>query len=406
MNRLAQRSMPVLALLAAMGLATAARAAEEPPVVRALLDSTALTAADRPTYGSLEVAADGTVTLSDFTTTFKADDDPDIAMSYEVETLVLSGVSEIAAGLFEVATAEWSGIEVTVGGESTAAIPLITAGSLYIQQPGKEPSAIDRLRASNVLAREFAIPEALVLVEDQAVVLEDLSGTWDGDPMTGSGTSNFSARRIHVPGTVFDEGDNPLAMAGYDDLELSVSGSTTTAYTADAVGFDLAMTINGRDVGSLIIELGADGIPLALFSAVDTESDPDALMPFADNVSLKRARIRFEDDSLTGRILSLLAESEGTDVESLVAEGTAGLEVMLAEFLEPDLARQVSEALTTYLNDPRSITFALSPAQPVSFAQVMAGLSDLAGVPYDGDVPRDDPVNLIDLLRPTITAND
>jgi hypothetical protein len=115
-------------------------------------------------------------------------------------------------------------------------------------------------------------------------------------------------------------------------------------------------------------------------------------MPFADNVSLKRARIRFEDDSLTGRILSLMAEAEGTDVASFVAEGTEGLDMMLAEFLEPDLARQVSDALTAYLNDPRSLTFALSPAQPVNFAQVMAGLEN--------------PVGLIDLLQPSITAND
>lgn len=392
MTRLAHRFMPILALIAAVDLTTAARAAEEPPVVRALLDSTAITAADRPTYGSIDVATDGTITLTDLVTTIEADGDPDLAMSYEVGTLVLSGVSEIAAGLFEVASAEWSGIEVMVGAESAAAIPLMTAGSLYVQQPGNEPSAIDRLRASNILARKFAIPEAVVLVDDQAVVLEDLSGTWDGDPMTGSGTSNFSARRIHVPGSVFGEGDNPLAMAGYDELELSVSGSTTTAYTADAVGFDLAMTINGRDVGSLIVELGADGIPLALFSALDTETDPDALMPFADNVSLNRARIRFEDDSLTGRILSLLAEAEGTDVETFVADGTAGLDMMLAEFLEPELSRQVSDALTTFLNDPRSLTFALSPAQPVNFAQVMAGLEN--------------PVGLIDLLRPSISAND
>lgn len=392
MTHLAHRITPALALIAAVGLTTAARAAEEPPVVRALLDSTAITAADRPTYASLDVAADGTITLTDFVTTFEADSDPDMAMSYEVGTLVLSGVSEVAAGLFEVETAEWSAIEVTVAGESAAAIPLITAASLYIQQPGREPSAVDRLRASSVLAREFAVPEAMVLVGDETVVLEDLRGTWDGDPMTGSGTSNFSARRIHVPAGVFEEGDNPLAMAGYEELELSVSGTTTTAYTVEAVGFDLAMTINGRDVGSLIIELGADGIPLALFSAVDTETDPDALMPFADTVSLKRARIRFEDDSLTGRILSLLAEAEGTDVASFVADGTEGLDMMLAEFLEPDLARQVSGALTTFLNDPRSLTFALSPTQPVNFAQVMAGLEN--------------PVGLIDLLRPSITAND
>ncbi len=48
--------------------------------------------------------------------------------------------------------------------------------------------------------------------------------------------------------------------------------------------------------------------------------------------------------------------------------------------------------MTAYLNDPRSITFALSPVQPVKFAQVMAGLEN--------------PVGLIDLLQPRISAND
>jgi hypothetical protein len=83
---------------------------------------------------------------------------------------------------------------------------------------------------------------------------------------------------------------------------------------------------------------------------------------------------------------------EDTDVETLVADGTAELDAVLAEVLEPDLARQVSAALTAYLNDPKSLTFALSPAMPVHFVQVMAGLED--------------PMTLIELLKPSITAND
>ncbi len=118
----------------------------------------------------------------------------------------------------------------------------------------------------------------------------------------------------------------------------------------------------------------------------------DALLGFAEGVSLQRARIRFEDDSLTSRLLSLMAEEEGTDVESFVAEGTEGLEAMLAESLDPELARQVSAALTAYLNDPRSITVALAPAQAVGFGQVMAGLEN--------------PAALIELLQLRITAND
>ena len=393
MNRMARTLVSIFVLLVCTGLATsAARADEEPPVVRAFLDSSAINAAGRPTYGSLDVAGDGTITLGDLKTTFEADSDPEMAMSYDIKTLVLAGVKDMGGGLFEVATAEWRHTIVTSGGESVAAVPLITAKSLYIHQPGEELTTIERLRSSNVLAREFAIPEALVLLDNHSIVLEGLSGTWDGDPMTGAGTSQFAARRIHIPAGVFEDDDNPLAMAGYSELELAVEGTSTTVYSADAVGFDLEMRLDGRDVGRLIVELGADGIPLALFSAVDTEADPDALLPFAENVSLKRARIRFEDGSLTGRLLSLMAEMEDTDVETLVADGTAELDAVLAEVLEPDLARQVSAALTAYLNDPKSLTFALSPAMPVHFAQVMAGLED--------------PMTLIELLKPSITAND
>lgn len=370
----------------------AGRAAEEPPVVRALLDSAAISASARPTYESLEVAADGTITITDFRTRFEAEDDPDTSMSFEVASLVLSDVTEIDAGVFEVGTAEWSRTTVTAAGESVAAIPLMTARSLYVYQPNDEPTAIERIRTSNVFAKEFAMPEALVLVAGQSIVIEGVNGTWDGDPKTGAGASQFSARRIHVPGALFEGEDNPLAMAGYSELTLAVEGSSVTSYNDEAIGFEMDMRIDGRDVGSLIVELAADGIPLALFASIDTETEPDALLAFAEGVSLQRARIRFEDDSLTTRLLSLMAEAEGTDVASFVAEGTEGLEAMLAESLDPELARQVSAALTAYLNDPRSITVALAPAQAVGFAQVMAGLED--------------PAALIELLRLSITAND
>lgn len=368
------------------------RAAEEPPVVRALLDSAAVTATDRPIYENLEVAADGTITLTGFRTRFEAEDDPDSSMSFEVASLVLADVTEIAAGIFEVGSAEWSRTTVTAAGESVAAIPLMTARSLYIYQPSDEPTAIERIRTSNVLAKEFAMPEALVLVAGQSIVIEGVNGTWDGDPKTGAGTSQFSAQRIHIPGALFEGEENPLAMAGYSELTLAVEGSSVTSYSDEAIGFEMDMRIDGRDVGSLIVELAADGIPLALFAEIDAETDPDALLGFTEGVSLQRARIRFEDDSLTSRLLSLMAEEEGTDVESFVAKGTEGLEPMLAEALDPELARQVSAALTAYLNDPRSITVALAPAQPINLAQVMAGLED--------------PAALIELLQLRVTAND
>lgn len=394
MYRLARPIVTILFLLVPAGLAAAvAQTGDEPPVVRALLDAAAVNAAARPTYASLDVAPDGTITLTGLTATYQAGDDAETAMSYAVETLVLADVTQFGVGVFEVGDAQWRRVTLASGEDEIAAIPLITAQSLYIHQPAEEPTPLERLRASNVLAESFAIPEAAVLAGGESIVLEDLSGTWEGDPMTGAGTSRFTARRIDVPGAVFGGEENPLAMAGYGKLELAIEGTSTTTYTDAAAGFDLELRIDGRDVGRLIVALGADGIPLALVGALDADDpDPDAFLGFADEVSLKRARIRFEDASLTGRLLSLAAEVEGTDVASLVADGTADIETTLAGMLEPKIAREVAEAITAYLNDPQSITIALSPAQPVRFAQVMAGLES--------------PAALITLLQLRVTAND
>jgi hypothetical protein len=394
MNLLARPLTLLSVLVISIGLASSAtRASEEPPVVRALLDSVALEAAARPTYRSLDVAPDGTITLSGLEVTLVADDDFDTATSYEVETLVLAGVTEISPGLFEIGDAEWSRMTVMSGGDPVAAVPVITGKSVYIHQPGEEPTTFERMRAANMQAREFVVPEALMMVAGESILLEDLRTSWDGDPVTGAGTLQFKTRRIHIPGAVFEDDDNPLTMAGYTELELAVEGTSTSTLSDDAFGFDLELRIDGRDVGRLIIDLGADGIPLALFGAFETaEANPESLLAFADGVSFKRARIRFEDDSLTGRLLSLMAEAEDTDVDTLVAELTEGIEMMLEEFLEQALAQQVSTSLTAYLNDPKAITFAMAPKLPVGFDQIMTGLED--------------PMTLIELLQMSISAND
>jgi hypothetical protein len=402
MNLLARPLTLISVLLISIGLATSAtRASEEPPVVRALLDSVAIStgraglldsdtiSADaRPSYSSLDVSADGTVTLRDLEVKFQ-DEGGETVMTYKIASLILADVNEISTGLFEVGAVEWSEMTVTADGNPVAAIPTMTGESVYIHQPGEEPTALERIRASNIPAKAYLIPEALIVFGGQSVVLEDLNTSWQGDPMTGAGTTRFIARRIHFPGAMFDN-DNPVAMTGYEELEFAFSGTTTSTYTDEVLGFDIELRLDGRDIGSLIIDFGADGIPLALFDTV--VPDPDQLLPFAEGVSLKRAKIRFEDDSLTGRVLSLMAEAEGMEVDMLVAELTEDIEMILEEFLDHALAQQVSTSLAAYLNDPKAITFAMAPKLPVGFDQIMAELED--------------PLALIELLQVSISAND
>lgn len=386
----------LLTLIGAMGaFSPGALAAEEPPVVKALLDGVALTAAARPTYGSLEVAGDGTITLANLALTLAGEDDADSAISYEIEKLTLAEVKEISSGLFEIGRAEWAGLTLKLGDSPLAAVPLINGRSVYVQALSDPPTLMEKMRASNLLAREFAMPEAIVLFGGQSITVEKLHWTWDGDPATGAGVSQFELARINVPGTLMgdEEADNPLAAAGYDKLELSLTGKGLTTYDNEAFGFDFEVSINGVDIGKLIVNLAADGVPLALFGALEVaEADPDKVMALVQGINLRRAKIRFEDGSLTGRIIALMAEAQGVGEAAFVADTSAAVEAGLADLGDKDLAGQATAAVNAFLSDPKALTLSLNPAEPVRVEDVMAAAEDAAAV--------------IRQLGMSITAND
>jgi hypothetical protein len=109
-----------------------------------------------------------------------------------------------------------------------------------------------------------------MIIAGQSILLEDLRTSWDGDPVSGAGTSQFKTRNASTfRARCSKTTTTPSPWPGYTELELAVEGTTTSTLSDDAFGFDLELRLDGRDVGSLIIDLGADGIPLALFGAFE-----------------------------------------------------------------------------------------------------------------------------------------
>jgi hypothetical protein len=377
------------------GLPATARAAEEPPVVKALLDGAGLNAAARPTYQSLEVAADGTITLKGLSMAYKGGDDPAGAMEYQVETVTLSEVKEESSGLFEIGKANWSGLTIEVGGTPVVSIPLITGRSVYVFKPSSPPTTLEKMRASNLLGKEIAMPAGTVQINGSTLTLQEVRWNWDGDPLTGAGTSEFDVGRILLPAALMkdEEGGNPLAEAGYGDLEFTVGGKGATTLTEEAWGFDFEMRFKGNDIGTLVVDLAADNFPMALFSALNaSEPQMGTLMPLVQAITLKRAKVRFEDGSLTGRILAMMAQAQGMDERSFIASTTEGLKASLAEFKDHKLAGQAISAVSAFLADPKAFTVSINPPQPVRVDQLMA-----AG---------EDPTAIIDKLSVSISAND
>ncbi len=384
-----------LILLTMLVLPEGALAAEEPPVVKAMLDSAALHTSGRPTYSTLEVDADGTIRLKGITMTLKGAS-PDVEQArYEIEELSLSGIAERSAGKFEVDQATWKGFTMQMGALASAAFPLITGRTLFINQPSAQPTDLERMQSASIRGKEFVIPEALILASGQSISLERVKQTWDGDPDTGAGLTNVEVASLKLPGEMFKQADgsNPLSAVGYDGLEFGLVGKGLTTVAGDATGFDFEFKLTGKDMGALVVNLAADGVPASMLSSLSSgEPDVEKLAQHAQAISLRRAKIRFEDASVTRRLLAFAAKTQGTDEASLIGNATGAAQAALMGLNDPTLASQTAGAIAAFLKNPGSITLNLAPAQPVLGAQLMQAAQN--------------PAALLQMLAVSVTAND
>jgi hypothetical protein len=155
----------------------------------------------------------------------------------------------------------------------------------------------------------------------------------------------------------------------------------------------------GKDMGVMKVAITASDVPLAVYGelqkAQTTGKEPDfsALMPQLQNISFGHFSFRFEDASLTKRLLPLAAAMQGMDEAAMVANAGAMLQIGLMQLNNQAFTDQVVGAVNSFLKEPKSITVALKPAVPVKVQQLMT-------------LNPADPGAAISLLGVSVTAND
>jgi hypothetical protein len=98
-----------------------------------------------------------------------------------------------------------------------------------------------------------------------------------------------------------------------------------------------------------------------------------AMLGLMQQLTFREASIRFDDDSLTGKVLEYVAAQQGKKPADIANQVKAIVPFLLAQLKDPDLMKSVTEAVTKYLDDPQSIEIKAAPASPVPFALLMAG---------------------------------
>lgn len=117
-----------------------------------------------------------------------------------------------------------------------------------------------------------------------------------------------------------------------------------------------------------------------------------AMLGIIQQLNFISASIRFDDASVTGRVIDYAAKQAGQPRDAIVAQSKAVVPFAVAQLKDPEFASKVTEAASAYMDNPKSLEIKAAPAAPVPFALLMATGSTT-------------PEALIKQLNVTVTAN-
>jgi hypothetical protein len=159
------------------------------------------------------------------------------------------------------------------------------------------------------------------------------------------------------------------------------------------------INIASKDMAGLTFSYGASDIPIAVMAEMQAAQksgrppDFNMLMPQLMNVSLSGFTVRFEDASITKKVLPIIAQMQGMDQAAMVANAGAMMQLSLMQLRNQAFTDQVVAAVNSFLKDPKSFTVSFKPAAPVKVEQVMA-------------LDPANPGAAVDVLGVAVTAND
>jgi hypothetical protein len=186
---------------------------------------------------------------------------------------------------------------------------------------------------------------------------------------------------------------------------VTMSGSWELAsgkIAVDEYAFDV------KDVGRLNLTLELSGYTLAFLTGMQeamkaAEANPNkdeanaamgmSMMGLVQQLTFNGASLSFEDASITKKLLDYAGSEQGVTGDQLAQSLKGLVPIMIAQLNMPDLQNQISAAVNTYLDDPKSITISAEPKEPVPFPMIMG-----AAMGAPNTIPQ--------VLGVTVTAND
>lgn len=352
------------------------------------------------TYDSVDVDGD-TVTLTG--AGFKAA----AGKAAKIGDVTMEGVEETDDGGYYVETVSFPDVNVNEDGTIVTAKDLQLSGLTIPGDPNG--STIDSI----VLYESASSGPITVNVKGKDVfsVTETSANLTRQD---GDAGFDFDANLTGLKANLSDIEDpkarDTIQKLGLSEVagEISLNGSWTLAdgkFTLEEYAFDFA------NIGKLNLSLDISGYTLEFMKALQEATKTAqaqagganaeqanqalglAMMGLVQQLTFNGASIRFEDDSITARLLEYFGKEQGVSGEQLAQSLKGMTPLMLAQLNIPELQNQISAAVNSYLDDPKSLTVSANPANPVPFPMIMG-----AAMGAPNTIPQ--------VLGVTVTAND
>jgi len=177
-----------------------------------------------------------------------------------------------------------------------------------------------------------------------------------------------------------------IGFSGGSDFEAAIMDVEYFAFSLDNIGtLSMKMQLGGytKEVAKAAAEISE--------KADDSQATGLALMGLAQQLTFNNFSLRFDDHSITNKILDYAAENMGSSRSDVISMASAMTQFGLGNLQHVEFATKVSQAVGAYLNAPGSIELKATPAQPLP-VMVIAGAAQ-------------DPKNLIDVLAVEVNAN-
>ena len=391
-------------LLSATALTAPAQAQDVPPVVSAIFKSWETQLKATPAYDKIETDSSGNITISNLVATVGVTETP-TKMKLSIGSITLENIGSEANGIISVGSATFNDTKVEITGPDNknvlVEVPKSGATEWHVAVPGDNPTPLQAFRATMGIAKSMTSGEIKVTAEGQTFTARGIESAWEGDPVTGAGKSTTSFNDIVIPEAALAMADpsGQLKALGYSDLTLNVAGNGELTVTDTSFGMSGSVGFSGKDMAGIKFSFGASDIPISVMAELQTAQksgrppDFNMLMPQLMNASLSSMQFRFEDASITKKVLPIIAKMQGMDEAAMVANAGAMMQIGLMQLKNQAFTDQVVGAVNAFLKDPKSFTVSFQPAAPVKVQQIMT-------------LDPANPGAAVDVLGVSVTAND